>query len=75
MSEDVHLRAMQQVSGEEVQREDPLCLRSQELRPPRAVPAGRRVDPGVPSVATIASIATARLSPISTTRSSRRNPE
>src|SRR5260370_15683972 len=40
-------RAIEQVSGEEVQRQDPLRLRPQELRPPRAVPARRRVDPGV----------------------------
>ena len=44
---DVHLRAIEQVSGEEVQRQDPLRLRPQELRPARAVPAGRRIDPGV----------------------------
>ena len=44
---DVHLRAIEQVSGEEVQRQDPLRLGSQELRPPRAVPARSRVDPGV----------------------------
>jgi len=44
---DVHLRAIEQVSGEEVQRQDPLRLGSQELRPARAVPAGRRVDSGV----------------------------
>ena len=44
---DVYLRAIEQVSGEEVQRQDPLRLRPQELRPPRAVPAGRRADPGV----------------------------
>ena len=37
---DVYLRAIEQVSGEEVQRQDPLRLRPQELRPPRAVPAG-----------------------------------
>ncbi len=36
----VYLRAIEQVSGEEVQRQDPLRLRPQELRPPRAVPAG-----------------------------------
>jgi hypothetical protein len=44
---DVYLRAIEQVSGEEVQRQDPLRLRPQELRPARAVPAGRRIDPGV----------------------------
>jgi hypothetical protein len=32
--------------GEEVQRQDALGLRSQELSPARAVPARRRVDPG-----------------------------
>jgi hypothetical protein len=45
--QDVRLRAIEQVSGEEVQRQDRLRLRPQELRPARAVPAGRRVDPGV----------------------------
>jgi hypothetical protein len=45
--EDVHLRAVEQVSSEHVQRQDPLRLGLQELRPPRTVPAGRRVDPGV----------------------------
>ena len=44
--EDVHLRAVEQVGGEEVQRQDPLPLGPQELRPARAVPAGCRVDPG-----------------------------
>jgi hypothetical protein len=44
---DVYLRAIEQVSGEEIQRQDPLRLRPQELRPARAVPAGRRIDPGV----------------------------
>ena len=38
---DVYLRAIEQVSGEEAQRQDPLRLGSQELRPARAVPAGR----------------------------------
>ena len=44
---DVHLRAIEQVSGEEVQRQDRLRLGPQELRPARAAPARRRVDPGV----------------------------
>jgi len=44
---DVHRRAVEQVSGEEVQRQDALRLGSQELRPARAVPARSRVDPGV----------------------------
>jgi len=44
---DVHLRAIEQVSGEEVQRQDPLRLGAQELRPPRAIPARSRADPGV----------------------------
>src|SRR5208283_69265 len=43
---DVYLRAIEQVSGEEVQRQDALRLGPQELRPPRAVPARSRVDPG-----------------------------
>jgi hypothetical protein len=41
---DVHLRAIEQVSGEEVQREDSPGLGSQELRPPRAVPGA---EPGM----------------------------
>jgi len=45
--EDVHLRAIEQVSGEEVQREDPPRLGSQERRPPGADPAWSRVDAGV----------------------------
>jgi hypothetical protein len=44
---DVHLRAIEQVGGEQIQRQDPLRLRPQELRPARAIPAGWRVDPGV----------------------------
>jgi hypothetical protein len=38
---DVYLSAIEQVSGEEVQRQDPLRLRPQELLPTGAVPAGR----------------------------------
>jgi len=37
---DVCLRAIEQVNGEEVQRQDPLRLGPQELRPARAIPAG-----------------------------------
>ena len=44
--QDVDLGAVEQVGGEEVQRQDPLRLGPQELRPARAVPPGRRVDPG-----------------------------
>ena len=40
--QDVHLRAIEQVSGEEIQRQDPLRLRPQERRPPRTVPARGR---------------------------------
>jgi len=43
-SQDVGLRAVEQVGGEEVQRKDPLCLGPQELRPARsllAAPATR----------------------------------
>ena len=43
--QDVDLRAVEEIGGEEVQRQDPLCLRSQELRLARPVPARRRVDP------------------------------
>ena len=45
--QDVDFGAVEQVGGEEVQRQDALGLGSQELRPARAVPTGRRVDPGV----------------------------
>src|ERR1022692_523058 len=38
--QDVDLRAVEQVSGEEVQRQDPLRLGPQELRPARAVRRG-----------------------------------
>jgi hypothetical protein len=44
-SQDVVLRAVEEIGGEEVQRQDPLCLRSRELRPARPVPARRRIDP------------------------------
>jgi hypothetical protein len=42
---DVDLRAIQQVSGEEVQRQDPRRRGSQERRPPRAVPPRSRAGP------------------------------
>jgi hypothetical protein len=38
--QDVHLGAVEQVGGEEVQRQDRLCLGSQELGPARAVRSG-----------------------------------
>src|SRR6266496_4138945 len=44
---DVHLGAVEEVGGEEVQGQDPLRLRSQELGPPWTVAARRRVDPGI----------------------------
>jgi hypothetical protein len=44
--QDVDLGAVEQVGGEEVQRQDPLRLGPQEFSPPWAVPAGRRFDPG-----------------------------
>ena len=44
--QDIHLRAVEEIGGEEVKRQDPLCLRSQELWPTRPIPARRRVDPG-----------------------------
>ena len=43
----VDLGAVEEVGGEEVQRQDPLRLRSQELGPPWTVAARCRVDPGV----------------------------
>ena len=62
---DVHLRAIEHVSGEEVQRQDPLRLESQELRPARAVPARSRVDPGVLEVCHTVDGATMMPSPAS----------
>jgi hypothetical protein len=38
--------AVEQVGGEEVQRQDALRLGPQELDPARAIPAGHRIDPG-----------------------------
>ena len=45
--QDVDLRAIEQVGGEEIQRQDPLRLGPQELRPARAVPARSRADASV----------------------------
>jgi hypothetical protein len=42
--QDVNLGAVQQVGGEEVQRQDHLRLGPQELRPPGAIPARGRID-------------------------------
>jgi hypothetical protein len=42
---DVHLGAVEQVGGEEIQRQDPLRLGPQEFSPARSVPARRRIDP------------------------------
>jgi hypothetical protein len=44
--QDIDLGAVEQVGGEEVQRQDPLRLGPQEFSPARSVPARRRVDPG-----------------------------
>jgi hypothetical protein len=44
--QDIHLRAVEEVGGKEVKRQDLLCLRSQELGPARPSPARSRVDPG-----------------------------
>ena len=44
--QDIHLRAVEEVGGKEVKRQDPLCLRSQELGPARPIPARSRADPG-----------------------------
>jgi hypothetical protein len=44
--QDIDLGAVEQVGGEEVQRQDPLRLGPQELRPAKAVPAGRWIDSG-----------------------------
>ena len=44
--QDVDLRAVEQAGGEEVQRQDPLRLGPEELRPARAIPARGPVDPG-----------------------------
>ena len=45
--QDVDLRAVEQVGGEEVQRQDPLRLGPQERRPTRAVPARSRADASI----------------------------
>jgi hypothetical protein len=42
---DVDLGAVEQVGGEEVQRQNPLCLGPQEFRPAGPITARRRVDP------------------------------
>jgi hypothetical protein len=44
--QDIHLRAVEEIGGEEVKRQDSLCLRSQELRPARPISARCRVDAG-----------------------------
>jgi hypothetical protein len=44
---DVHLGAVEEAGGKEVQGQDPLRLRPQELGPPWTVAARRRIDPGV----------------------------
>ena len=44
---DVDLRSVEQIGGEEVQRQDPLRLGSQEPGPARSLPAGRGIDAGV----------------------------
>ena len=47
--QDVDLRAVEEIGGEEVQCQDPLRLRlrSQELGLARSLPAGRGIDAGV----------------------------
>jgi hypothetical protein len=45
--QDVDLRAVEQVGGEEVQRQDSLGLGPQEFGPARAVPARCRADASV----------------------------
>ncbi len=42
---DIDLGAVEQVGGEEVQRQDPLGLGPQKLRPARPVPARYRIGP------------------------------
>jgi hypothetical protein len=44
---DADLRSVEQVSGKEVQRQDPVRLGPQELGPARSLPAGRGIDAGV----------------------------
>jgi hypothetical protein len=39
--QDIDLRAIEEIGGEEVQRQDPLRLGAQELRPARAVPGAK----------------------------------
>ena len=43
---DIGLRAVEQAGGEEIQRQDPLRLGPQELRPARSIPARSGVNPG-----------------------------
>jgi len=43
--QDVRLGTVEQVGGEEVQRQDRWCLRSQEFGPARTVAAGRGAGP------------------------------
>jgi hypothetical protein len=45
--QDVDLRAIEEIGGEEVHRQDSLRLGLQELRPARAVPARCRADASV----------------------------
>jgi hypothetical protein len=42
--QDVDRRAVEEIGGEEIQRQDPLRLGPQELGPVRSVPARRRLD-------------------------------
>ena len=44
---EIHFRSVEQVGGEEVQRQDPLRLGSQESGPAGSLPAGRGIDAGV----------------------------
>jgi hypothetical protein len=44
-SQNIDLAPIEQAGGEEVQRQDSLRLRPQELGPARAIPARRRIDP------------------------------
>jgi hypothetical protein len=61
----VDLGAVEEVGGEEVQRQDPLRLRSQELGPPWTVATRCRVDPAFLRISQTVESATVMPSPAS----------
>jgi len=63
--QDIDLGAVEQVGGEEVQRQDALRLGPQELRPAKAVPAGAGSIPALLRICQIVDGATVMPSPAS----------